>query len=622
MHRLKQAQGPALTRALPALRILAALVLAACAAWFTPELFPAMPSLTLTNSVLSILLLILYGILFHKTLRRENTRAWKTAYPLGLLFSAFLTVGAQVSATGNFNFQNGALYGAVLSFSLVFCALLTLLWNLLDRLNARGARRAKLCGGFCFEKLRHKRLVAWLLLIACWLPVWLAVFPGLFCYDAHMQWQQVVNEAISAHHPPLHTLLLGGIIELVHRLTGSYNAGIAVFIFLQMLVVTGCFAFTLSRMARWGVSRGLLLFAAAYFALFPVIPMFGLCSSKDTLFTAFTLLFLVLLIDLLRRPKAFFSSPGKIARLIAAAFLMNAFRNNAVYALLPFLLLCLILLKRYRVKLSLVLAAAVVLTAAYTGPFFDLLQIGSGNVREMLCVPMQQLARVYRDNPDSLNEPEKQTLLRYLPEQAMTLYQPQWADPVKNHFNGDAFSKNKGEFIRLWVQVGLKNPGIYINSFLENTLYAWYPDSIIDGYNKNASADNVLYPPGKTSYMEYRVEAPGTLDSKFPSLYRFYEGIAKDTAIYQIPVVSMLFSVGFHFWILLTCIFYAIHRNRKAALLPALFMLLLCLTVLLGPMILTRYFLILFFALPLNLAFLLRADAFKTWAPPAALDGQ
>lgn len=162
------------------------------------------------------------------------------------------------------------------------------------------------------------------------------------------------------------------------------------------------------------------------------------------------------------------------------------------------------------------------------------------------------------------------------------------------------------------MQTGLKNPGIYINSFLENTLYAWYPDSIIDGYNKHASASNTVYPPGKTSYMEYRVEAPGTLDSKLPSLYRFYEGIAKDTCVYQIPVLSMLFSVGFHLWILLICIFYAIHRKETAALLPALFMLLLCMTVLLGPMMLIRYFLILFFALPLMLSFLLQADAFRS----------
>lgn len=442
MHHLQRPSGLIPVQAFPALRISAALVLAACAACFMPALFPAMPSLVLTNSVISVVLFVLFGLLFYKTLRRSHLRAWKTTYPLGLLFSALLTVGAQVSASGNFCFRDGSLYGAIFAFSFVFCALLTLLWDALDRINSRQAQPPKRSHPFWsrFEKLRHKRLLVWLLLILCWIPVWLAVFPGLFCYDANMQWKQVASRAVTAHHPPLHTLLLGGTIQLVHRMTGSYNAGIAVFIFLQMLIVTGCFAFVLSRMARWGVSRGLLLFATAYFALFPVIPMFGICSSKDTLFTAFTLLFVVLLIDLLRRPKAFFSAPPQVIFLLAAALLMNAFRNNAVYALVVFLPLCLLLLRRYRVKLSLLLACAVVLTAAYTGPFFDLMKIEPGNKREMLCVPMQQLARVYRDNPDSLNDSEKQALFRYLPEKALEQYQPQFTDPVKNHFNISALA--------------------------------------------------------------------------------------------------------------------------------------------------------------------------------------
>lgn len=340
--------------------------------------------------------------------------------------------------------------------------------------------------------------------------------------------------------------------------------------------------------------------------------MFGLCSSKDTLFSAFTLLFLTLLIDLLRKPGQFFASSWKIVRLITVTFLMNAFRNNAVYALVPFLLCVLLLLKRFRVKISLVLAAAVLLTVAYTGPFFSLLQIQPGKKREMLCVPMQQLARVYRDNPDAFDEAQRQTLFQYLPEKGLQLYQPRWADPVKSSFRDEAFVSDKKSFLSLWLQAGIRNPGLYLDSFLENTLYAWYPDSVIDGYNRQATAeDDSVYPLGKTSYMEFRVERPGSLDSKFPALYQLYEKIAKDYGVYQVPVISMLFSVGFQLWGLLASLFYAVHRKRKAAFLPALFMLLLSMTVLLGPMILVRYFLILFFALPLTLSFLLQADLFQ-----------
>ena len=597
-----------------ALLFSATILLSACAVWFTPQVFPVASSLRFSNSILSMFLFALYGVLFYKTLRRRNLRVWQTAYPLGLLYAAFLVLGTQLSAQEKIDWKDGGLYGAVIAFSFVCSALLTLLWNWLDQRNSRPEKAPGQQSALWqrFARLRHKRLLLWLLLIACWVPVWLAVFPGLFCYDANAQWRQIASNAVTAHHPPLHTLLLGGTIQLVHALTGSYNAGIAVYTFVQMLIVTGCFTYTLSRMARWGVSRKLLLFSAAYAALFPVIPMFGLCSSKDTLFSAFTLLFLTLLIDLLRKPGQFFASSWKIVRLITVTFLMNAFRNNAVYALVPFLLCVLLLLKRFRVKISLVLAAAVLLTVAYTGPFFSLLQIQPGKNREMLCVPMQQLARVYRDNPDAFDEAQRQTLFQYLPEKGLQLYQPRWADPVKSSFRDEAFVSDKKSFLSLWLQAGIRNPGLYLDSFLENTLYAWYPDSVIDGYNRQATAeDDSVYPLGKTSYMEFRVERPGSLDSKFPALYQLYEKIAKDYGVYQVPVISMLFSVGFQLWGLLASLFYAVHRKRKAAFLPALFMLLLSMTVLLGPMILVRYFLILFFALPLTLSFLLQADLFQ-----------
>ena len=61
----------------------------------------------------------------------------------------------------------------------------------------------------------------------CYIPVFLAVYPGFFVYDAQDEYLQVVTRSFSTHHPLLHVLLLGGIIQLVYKLTGSYNLGIA-----------------------------------------------------------------------------------------------------------------------------------------------------------------------------------------------------------------------------------------------------------------------------------------------------------------------------------------------------------------------------------------------------------
>ena len=70
----------------------------------------------------------------------------------------------------------------------------------------------------------------------------------------------------------------------------------------------------------------------------------------------------------------------------------------------------------------------------------------------------------------------------------------------------------------------------------------------------------------------------------------------------RLPVVSMLFSVGFWHWIYLFTAFYLLAFRHRKQLLSLAFIGLLYLTVLLGPIALVRYVLYLFFAVPLVLA--------------------
>ena len=74
-------------------------------------------------------------------------------------------------------------------------------------------------------------------LLMCWLPAFFSIFPGAFSYDAYDEWMQVKNGTITAHHPVLHVLLLGGLVEGVYSLMGSYNVGIAIYTLAQMAIL-------------------------------------------------------------------------------------------------------------------------------------------------------------------------------------------------------------------------------------------------------------------------------------------------------------------------------------------------------------------------------------------------
>lgn len=135
----------------------------------------------------------------------------------------------------------------------------------------------------------------------------------------------------------------------------------------------------------------------------------------------------------------------------------------------------------------------------------------------------------------------------------------------------------------------------------------WYPDTIIDGYNRKVPD----YYSEETSYFAAVCEPPGEQDSKIPWLRDIYYSISRTTVIQKIPVISMMFSIGAMAWVLFISIGYNIYKKRKEIVVVLSLMLLIYLTMLLGPMALVRYLLILFFGFPLLLAFTLNGDKFK-----------
>lgn len=130
-----------------------------------------------------------------------------------------------------------------------------------------------------------------LILFLCWLPVFLAVYPGFFAYDATDELQEVLTGQYVTRHPLLHVLMLGKTVSGIQKLTGSYNIGIGVYVLVQMAGMAMLLGWTIQQLrTRAGRVCGLL-----FYGLFPVIPMYVLCTSKDMPYTAGMLAVLVLL---------------------------------------------------------------------------------------------------------------------------------------------------------------------------------------------------------------------------------------------------------------------------------------------------------------------------------------
>lgn len=398
---------------------------------------------------------------------------------------------------------------------------------------------------------------------------------------------------ITSHHPVAHVLLLGGLTEGFYLLTGSYNVGIAIYTVLQMLILAWVLSLSIEFMAEFGVPRFWRILSMVFYALSPIVQLFSICATKDVFFTAAELLFFLSAIRL----SVDRESAGNRKRMIyfgISALCTMIFRNNGVYIVLLTLAVLAVCCRKQWIKYQkntvLFLLMLFLPYFLYIGPVYKALGVTPGGVEEMLSVPLQQMARVYRYDADSLSEEELAGLRRFVEQDALEQYRPTVADFVKKGFIREEFQKHPSDFFSLWVKLGIGHPLTYVNSFLINTVDAWYPHALIDGYR---------HADGRGSLFDYKTSIPGEERVYLRELHNFYETISHDLEAQKKPFAFLLLSPGWYFLCTLLFFFYFWSRRKYKLFLPMWIFVFHMLTVLPGPMALVRYMLLFFFAFPL-----------------------
>ncbi len=567
--------------------------------WALPWMLPVSGEkerLGYTNSIFSFLL---FGAFFWLIQRALSTgfsgkkSRWLVPGLLGTLFSGCMVFGARLDQRGSVPFQSGSMWISILILAVVGSLLIRYFWDRLFEWTEGRAGRAfqERNSGTMEETMDPGRRPKSFLLTAgviflCYLPVFLAVYPGFFVYDAQEEYLQVVTRNFSTHHPLLHVLLLGGIIQLVYKLTDSYNLGIACYTLIQMGVLSFIFAGCVEALRARGLKKAGRILLTLYFGICPVLVMFSLCSAKDGLFTGMLLIMVLLLQELCEAPEQFFGNKRKGALLWAAALLMMLLRHNGFYAFFVFAVFCCWYLKKIWRKLLPYFLSMVLSYLIVNGALTGILHADASENQEILTVTISQLARVYGDEKDKLPKEEAEVLYRYLPREALEAYRPKVTDGVKIHFNNEAYEKDRAGYLKLWLKWGLRHPFTYLNAWFMTSYGFWYPDTVIDVYRGNSV---FTYTYEDSSYFGYEVEAPGVRESKIPWLDECYRRMSLTIAQQKIPAVSMAFSPGFLFWVTAFFLGFLFYQRRPGQAVPFLLPLLVWLTVILGPTYLVRY---------------------------------
>lgn len=440
------------------------------------------------------------------------------------------------------------------------------------------------------------------IIFLCWIPVFLAYYPSVFAYDAEGQLYQVIAHDYSTHHPLIHTLFLGTFFNLGGKLFGSYSAGMAVHSLVQMLLMAMIFGYTLLFLYQEKTAVVLRLLLCGFYALFPTNSILALSTTKDVLFSGLVLLFVLKMYQENRNWYSF----------LLITVLMLLFRNNAVYAYavgLPFGYLIWRKAQQTSKQTTdkdkqvtreadtagskktwkrnvILMLAPLLLFAAGSALLKQGTDAYNGSPREMLSVPLQQMARTRVRHEEEIPAALQQELDAYLSsEWVFAAYNPYLADPVKNQA---VIHDNPAGLIQTWLKLGIQFPMTYVDAFLDNSIGYWYladkSHSTIYGVGTESgfgylSTDNRTMPAG-CEIIEH---------SYLPKLRAFMEKIVSDNEYQKIPIVSVIFAPAFYWWLLCLYLVFFWQRKEYRMLLLGVFLVLYYLTLLLSPTVLIRY---------------------------------
>lgn len=533
--------------------------------------FTALPDADLLGITVFVALYILYRHYF--SLRKGGKiPGSKLFFALSLLFALFILFGMSFHTFGSLIFLLQSKIQVVYAF-LLLMGLTTLFYVVCSFLlrvliqNPKQAKRNRLA--YLFLDTRPI-LIPFLFLLLCWLPYWVACFPGSVSYDMNHQWGTFLGYIpVSGVHPILSTLFFGGYLQVL-RIFFNDTICLALLTFTQFVVMAAVITYALHSMRRWSVSQNLRLVVLFFFALNPLIPIWLQLMVKDCIYYGLFLAFAVTLLNFIlavhyRQPigKALFWT-------ILWGILTSLMRNNGVYIIIPSLLGVLFVAKGKKQKM--VIGTSAFLTALtfalITNGLMDFYGATKGPVVEMLSVPFQQTARYVRQYGAELTPEERSSLNTVLNVDSLSqVYDPNISDPVKNA-RVQGYEAHLDEYFSTWAKMFCKHPLVYLEATLHNT-YA-YLSPTVDS------------PVGIIAAISIDSNPCQVLDTKYAlpdSARTLCLSILLGTK--RIPAVGLLLRIGIYTWALLFLAVLGVYCKKYYLLLgclPAVMNLLVCIS--------------------------------------------
>lgn len=406
-----------------------------------------------------------------------------------------------------------------------------------------------------------------LLIFVAWIPYFIAYYPGIISSDSYSQIQQVLGDiALNNHHPIFHTAIIGIFINIGLMIFNNINIAVALYTLFQMIVLSILYSYVIRFLRKNKVPLYVRILVLLYYMLYPINSTYSVIMWKDILFSGIFPIFTIYCIKLVFNTDEFLHSKKNIILFIIVSLLTIYSRHNGYYVAVITFFVFLIVMRKYWKKLLLIFVSIIVLNIGINYCLYNIIKVNKGSIAEAMSIPLQQIARTIKNNNDIDNETKARVNNFFIEENIWEKYQPTSSDSVKFKLNSKYFEDNKIEFVKLWIKLFIKHPKDYIEATISNSYGYYYIEannSVLGIYNNIENKYNIKLNP--------------TEDNKS------YKTFIKLVEEKNLPVISIMFSIGTAFWVTIILLGYKIYKKKYKYILVYLPILILWLTCVASP---------------------------------------
>lgn len=554
------------------------------------------------NYVLAIILVpMLYKAFVNCGTRyRENFASVRgtlcIALPAGL-FAVFMVLGTAFINGENTLlpiFDNElqilkSLFGVVGYFSIFFFGIAWVFHYLdeLDMYKSSERKWNKPVRWYLDSLSRRPFRTALITLIILYIPYMIASYPGIFMGDTRHHLLQIYGGwDLNNAHPIVSTLFYGVCIKIGTFLFGSSNVGIFICSLSQFFFIIAIVSYAIKLLSSCNVSPKILVLLILYYAFYPRIQYWMFLMTKDIINAAFFMLFMIILYMVLsgRANRHVYFALG------FADLGVILFRNDSQYVVVISLILILLGIKESRKVIGAFAACTLVFVLFWNGVllWLQVPQTKPGwnvDFGFLFSVMAQQTGRYVRDAGEEITEEERNVIDAVFDyEQITTVYEPgdRSDGMMKIIRQSSATPEDVAAYKRVWLQMFVKHPEIYIEATLNHKYQYLYPYKM--------SQYIYTYPTSGEYMRQATEEINGYMGDGFVKFF-YPEHLEKFREIhfgvreyfFRGPIFNILYVSSSFFWCLIIWTAYCILRKNRIAVAIIMPLLVIILVLIAGP---------------------------------------